>query len=313
MCGRVACALCESDIVARLKSQLGDKRAFLWQASPCLGDYTPSFNKAPGSFNPVLISPTHVKSCDEDDSAGIIQVMRWGLIASFVPNAVQQASSSSKFATANARAEGILQRPSYRDSFKHGRMCVVVTQGFYEWARHKTNKKQPYFACLPGESKPLVLMAGVFSVNKEQTLYSYSIITTEAVNEMASIHDRMPVIFSDPEDVFDWLNSTGDSVGATLRLLQNLVSKLKTLQLQIHPVTPLMNSTAFDCHQCVEPLADLKPLVKDPPHTGKIDKFFVKKVTIKREKPETDDPSDHPPPKLPSLEPYPTNLKPENH
>lgn len=56
-----------------------------------------------------------------------------------------------------------------------------------------------------GGNEPLMLLAGVFSVNKEQSvgsqhmfkcifqLFSYSIITTEAVNEVANVHDRMPV------------------------------------------------------------------------------------------------------------------------
>ncbi|VDN96937.1 unnamed protein product [Rodentolepis nana] len=174
--------------------------------------------------------------------------MRWGLIPSFVPNALEKASSY-KFATSNARAENILERPSYMDCIKHRRRCVVIAQGFYEW-KQENGKKMPYYISIPGQDESLMLMAGIFSVNKEQT-----------------------VIFRDPEDIFEWItpnlcsptqvgycdDPTCILVFQTVSYLQHLTDKLKAIELRIYPVTPLMNSTSFSSHQCVEPLDPFKP------------------------------------------------------
>lgn len=81
-------------------------------------------------YSPVIIASTHVNSAFQSSAQSeVIQVMLWGLIPSFVSNALEQASSGNKFATANARAENILERPSYMDCIKHRRRCVVVAQG----------------------------------------------------------------------------------------------------------------------------------------------------------------------------------------
>ncbi|VDL59895.1 unnamed protein product [Hymenolepis diminuta] len=267
------------------------KRKFLWRSEGVPGEYKPSYNIAPGSykflFSPVVISSSQIHSkFNPSTDSETVQVMRWGLIPSFVPNALEQASSY-KFATSNARAENILERPSYMDCIKHRRRCVAIAQGyifryseafvrFYEW-RQENRKKMPYYISVAGENEPLMFMAGVFSVNEEQTLFSYSVITTGAVNEMAKVHDRMPVIFRDPEDIFEWIAPNLCSPISTVRYLQNLKEKLKTIELKIYPVTPLMNSTSFDSYQCIEPLDPSKPVVKNFPNTKKISEFFTRK------------------------------------
>ncbi|CDS39525.1 protein of unknown function DUF159 [Echinococcus multilocularis] len=236
MCGRTACSLRKESILERLASQFNGKKKFEWRSAQSVGDFAPSFNKAPGSFNPVIISSSHLNSAFECNAQlGIVQVMLWGLIPSFVTNALQQASSGNKFATANARAENILERPSYMDCIKHRRRCVILAQG---------------------------------------------IITTRAVSEVANIHDRMPVIFRDPEDIFEWINPELCSPVSTVRFLQQLINKLKLLELKIYPVTPLMNSTSYDCPQCIEPLDHSKPSVWDCPKDRKIAQLFTMKRKI---------------------------------
>ncbi|KAM7542357.1 hypothetical protein Aperf_G00000006733 [Anoplocephala perfoliata] len=223
--------------------------------------------------SPVIIASSQIHpKVNSATNYEIVQVMRWGLIPSFVSNA-----SSNRFATTNARAESILERPSYMDCIKHRRRCVIVAEGFYEWKQHN-GKKIPYYISLTGE--PLMLMAGLFSVNKEQTMFSYTVITTEAVNEVAKLHDRMPVLFKDPEDIFEWINPDLCSPVSTVRYLRSLIDKLKTLELRIYPVTPLMNSTSFDCKQCIEPIDPLKPVVGTFSENKKISDFFTRKRPI---------------------------------
>ncbi|VDM30487.1 unnamed protein product [Hydatigera taeniaeformis] len=103
--------------------------------------------------NPVIIASAHANpSLKSNGHSEVVQIMLWGLIPSFVSNALEQASSGGKFATANARAENILERPSYMDCIKHHRRCVVVVQGFYEWKKLAGGNKTPFFISLPGKT-----------------------------------------------------------------------------------------------------------------------------------------------------------------
>lgn len=50
--------------------------------------------------------------------------------------------------------------------------------------------------------------ASLFSLEdeKDETTLQYAIVTTEAIPGMEQIHDRMPVIISEPNHIETWLN-----------------------------------------------------------------------------------------------------------
>ena len=50
------------------------------------------------------------------------------------------------FANINAKAEGIENRPAFRDSFER-RRCIVPVNNFYEWKKTATGK-QPFAVAL---------------------------------------------------------------------------------------------------------------------------------------------------------------------
>ncbi|VDL92992.1 unnamed protein product [Schistocephalus solidus] len=187
-----------------------------------------------GDAAPVIISAT--SGVDEKT----VQVMHWGLIPSFVPDAVKQASKPSQFSTANARADTLFERPAYRESLRRGWRCVVIAQGFYEW-KTSAGRKQPYFI-------------------------SVDVITTDAVNEVASIHNRMPVkfgytsiylplkvIFANFDDAMRWVQGGLVSAGEVRSFLTEMIAKLPHMNLLVYPVTPMVNSSAFDDPACIKP------------------------------------------------------------
>lgn len=132
-----------------------------------------------------------------------VQLYHWGLIPSFADNAEIRAY------TLNAKIETILEKPSYVESAQ--KRCLVIANGFYEWTWHDTKgkNKEKFLITIPNEE--LFAMAGIYSswVNPftGETVDSYSIVTTEANELMAKIHNikkRMPVILTDKNEK-DWL------------------------------------------------------------------------------------------------------------
>ncbi len=94
----------------------------------------------------------------------------------------------------NARAEGVLEKKTFRESVLH-RRCVIPAKGFYEW-----NQGKEKFSFERDE--PVLFMAGCF--NQFQGQNRFVILTTEANVTVSTVHDRMPLIL-EPQEVRDWV------------------------------------------------------------------------------------------------------------
>ena len=152
-----------------------------------LRDYEPRYNVPPTTMVPVVTSASGERS---------LESMRWGLIPAWARDA------KNLYSTFNARADTVATKPTFRDAWKSGRRCLIVTDGFYEW--RKTDK-QPF--CIAIGNKQPMLMAGLWEEWKPkggEAVRSCTIITTAANAFMADIHDRMPVIIG-AEDWAAWL------------------------------------------------------------------------------------------------------------
>jgi len=168
-----------------------------------LGDYRPRWNAAPTSDLPVVTS--------SPDRGRTLEIMRWGLIPSW--------AKDGKIArtTFNARAEGIDSKPAFRGAWKAARRCLVVADGYYEW---RQNDKQPFAMALG--NRGLMTFAGLWDLWKATdgaTIKSFTIITTQANDLAATIHNRMPVILP-PDCWAQWLgeiDATPDQLKAMLR------------------------------------------------------------------------------------------------
>jgi len=138
----------------------------------------------------------------------LIQHYQWGLIPFWAKD------ESIKKYTLNAKIETLREKPSYRDAVEN--RCLIIVDGFYEWKwlDSKGKRKQKYEIGLP--NKNLFSFGGIWSEwidrNSGEILNSYSIVTTEANEFMAEIHNskkRMPVILSHHNET-KWLK--GDSI-----------------------------------------------------------------------------------------------------
>jgi putative SOS response-associated peptidase YedK len=145
-----------------------------------------------------------------------LTLVRWGLLPSWVKD-------PREFATIiNARSETVREKPSFRGAIRHKR-CLVPADGFYEWMGEKGAKRPFRFGLVGGG---LLAMAGLYEHwlgADGSELETMAILTTDANDFMAPIHDRMPVIV-DPADFDLWLDcrpGTSDAVMPLLRAPAN--------------------------------------------------------------------------------------------
>ena len=180
MCGRFTLTATIEEIMDRFEIQ-----AFLEDES-----YLPSYNIAPSQSVLAVIN---------DGKLNRMGFLRWGLI----PTWAKEMSIGNKMI--NARAETLIEKPSFRNAFKKKR-CLILADSFYEWKRHEDKSKTPMRIKLKGEE--LFAMAGIWESWKSPAgipIYSCSVITTGPNELMKEIHDRMPVILK-PNDEKVWLN-----------------------------------------------------------------------------------------------------------
>jgi putative SOS response-associated peptidase YedK len=164
MCGRYATTRSDADL------------SLLFDAVAVAEELGPSWNVAPTDPVPVVrVSQRH--------GGRVLDHAKWGLIPSW---------SSDHRAGArmiNARAETVATSPAFAPSFAR-RRCLVPADGWFEWVRDG-GRKQPFYMT-PVDGSALAF-AGLWSMSGASVLTS-SIVTTEAVGELAAVHNRMPLI-----------------------------------------------------------------------------------------------------------------------
>jgi putative SOS response-associated peptidase YedK len=152
----------------------------------------------------------------------------------------------------NARAETAAQKPSFRSAFRHRRGLVAI-DGFYEWLRKEKGPKQPYFIHHADKKKPLTLAALWEQWEGEtpqglQAVETFAILTTDANERVARIHDRMPVVLH-PDDFTLWLDPAAET-----QELQRLLAPCPGETLSLYPVSTLVNRPDYKGKQCIAPL-----------------------------------------------------------
>jgi putative SOS response-associated peptidase YedK len=207
------------------------------------------FNLTENDSNPTLplnwnIAPTNdiyiVKNRDRGSEDRKLETASWGLIAPWQKSFSEARAGQSH--AINARSESIHEKPTFRDAFRTTR-CLIPATGYYEWATSlgKYPPKQPFYIT-SGDGSPLSI-AGIFSTWRSesgQEIQSASIITQEAVGELATIHSRMPV-FMERDRWQEWL----DPKNREIHLLQALMKSANpTAGLVTRPVSPRVNLVA---------------------------------------------------------------------
>ena len=162
------------------------------------------------------------------------QSMKWGLIPFWTK---RNPDYGSLMRTINCRDDSLSMQGGMWQTMKQRKRCIVVCQGFYEWLKKNDGKeKLPHF--IKRKDGKLMCMAGLYDYVKfedsNETMYTYSIITTENNKQMEWLHDRMPVILENgSKEMFTWIDPKRSSWSNEL---QSLLEPYKG-ELEIYPVT----------------------------------------------------------------------------
>jgi len=199
-------------------------------------DFLPRYNIAP--TQEVLAIARDRKT--GEDRAGWL---RWGL----VPPWAKDPSIGNRMI--NARAEGLASKPAFRSAYRKHR-CLIVADGFYEWAKVPGEvRKRPYWIHRK-DGRPFAL-AGLWERwdGGEEPLATCTVVTTEPVDLVRPIHDRMPLVLS-RGDRNRWLDPDADPV-----MLKEITRMPDDESLEARPVSTAVNAPAIDGPECIEPLA----------------------------------------------------------
>lgn len=99
----------------------------------------------------------------------------------------------------NARSETAAQKAMFADGIRQ-RRCLIPAQHYYEW--EKADGRKVKYAIEPKDSNGFFL-AGIYRMEAGKPVFT--VLTRNAAEDIAFIHERMPVILPN-EAASDWLN-----------------------------------------------------------------------------------------------------------
>jgi len=170
-----------------------------------------------------------------------LEMLRWGLI----PSWAKEESIGSRMI--NARAETLAEKSSFK-RLLHNRRCLIVADGFYEWAQQPgTKSKTPMYITL--KDHELLAFAGLWNSwpnSDGQQLRTCTIITTEPNELMATIHNRMPALLL-PDALTSWLDPSMQDEQELRHLLRPYPTELMVAR----PVSRLVNNPKYDSAELI--------------------------------------------------------------
>jgi putative SOS response-associated peptidase YedK len=142
----------------------------------------------------------------------------------------------------NARVETL--QAKFREDLAE-RRCLVLADGFYEWAK-TPDGKVPY-RFVRSDREPFAF-AGIWEERKDAvgSLPSFAIPTTAADAVVSPIHNRMPVILP-PEIEREWI-SASRSPDEVL----SMVKGERGVALEAYPVSTMVNRATVDTPELIE-------------------------------------------------------------
>ena len=164
----------------------------------------------------------------------------WGLLPHW-------AKSAADRRYINARGETVFEKPAFRTAVRR-RRCLVVADGYYEW-KAAGGRKIPYFFTMK-EEQPFAMAGMLDSWERERDrIESFAIITTNANELSAAVHERMPAILK-PEDYDLWL----DAKATDPAQLAPLIAPYSAESMQCWPVSVKIGDPKNETPELIKPV-----------------------------------------------------------
>jgi putative SOS response-associated peptidase YedK len=206
-----------------------------------IDDVEPNYNVTPRTEVPIV--------AETKEHRRVLDRVRWGL----VPSWAKDLKAGDRLI--NARSEGLATKPAYRRAFER-RRCLIPADGFYEWrALTGRKQKQPYFIAR-ADREPMAF-AGLYEVWRDRAdpdaewIRSCAIVTTDANEALAPIHDRMPVVLPEPAWA-EWLDPENHDTKKLARLLVPAPGS----EFVFFPVSTLVNKPDNQGPELLEPVRE---------------------------------------------------------
>ena len=205
-----------------------------------------------------------------DESSGDIRVDRkvWGLVPrGGSPTKPLPSDPKERIAMHfsnlmyNARSDTLYSKPTFSKLALQGKTCVVAFQGYFEWKPSPVpgdkGKKQPYF--VKAASDEFLLMAGLWTkvttgLQQDPFLDTFTILTTEAHEQIRWLHHRMPMCIWDMTLAQKWLREPSKTLHDELDAASHKVDN----PFAWHKVTTSMGSVKFRGKEAIEPIKEMK-------------------------------------------------------
>jgi putative SOS response-associated peptidase YedK len=177
-----------------------------------------------GRFN---VCPTETVAAVLDP--GQVSAVQWSL----------RPFKNQKYAPINVRSETAASRFKW---LMDGGRCLVLADGWYEWlkAEKKGQQRLPFRYTVDDGS--VFAFAGVYDGT------GVAILTTEANEICAPVHDRMPVVLDGPEAEAMWLSEDVDVPEA-----EGLLLPFPSERVSVAPANPAVNRAGVEGPELLTP------------------------------------------------------------
>jgi putative SOS response-associated peptidase YedK len=144
----------------------------------------------------------------------------------------------------------LFEKPMWKRLVKSHR-CIIPASGFYEWKK-TSDEKIPYYIT-PKKGK-FFSFAGLWDEwknDRDQSIKTFTIITTTPNEEMSVIHNRMPAILA-REEADVWLSP----LELNLEQVDDLLAPTPDGSLELIRVSQEVNNTKNNYEKLIYPLND---------------------------------------------------------
>lgn len=233
MCGRFTLAATPEEVAAFL-------------ATLELEAFPPRYNIAP--TQPILLAmagPPREPGSNLLDRVALL--VRWGLIPGWCkdPKALPL--------LINARSETAAEKNAFRAAMRHRRALIPAT-GFYEWKREGKSKQAYLIRPKGGGLMAFGALMETYAEPGGGEIDTGAILTTAANDQIAEIHDRMPVVIR-PADFARWL----DCRSREPRDVADLLAPVEPGFFETIAISDKVNKVANTGPDIQEPIASAKP------------------------------------------------------